>query len=117
LTGFLHTGGGFRCTEDINQGPLSGCNEGQGVRWDSSELIESTTFKCTGAADETLKEAVTDEDTAVMNADFYRQEDGIDESFTAKMFVSDTDRAPDILGVQNIWIQGVGCGEAISTIS
>jgi hypothetical protein len=29
------------------------------------------------------------------------------------MFVSEVDLAPDIPGIQNIWIQGVGCGEAI----
>src|SRR5436309_6285406 len=34
-SGFLHTGGGFRCLEDVNQGPLSGCLAGEGIRWDS----------------------------------------------------------------------------------
>jgi hypothetical protein len=46
-------------------------------------------------------------------ADFYRQGDGDVESFTARMFVSDSDQAPDIEGVQNVWIAGVGCGTAI----
>jgi len=45
-------------------------------------------------------------------ADFYRQGDGNDESFTAKMIVSNSDLAADIPGVQNVWIQGVGCGSA-----
>jgi hypothetical protein len=72
-TGFLKTGGGFRCLADINQGPLNGCKAGQGVRWDAVALLPSTTFKCTGAAGEVLKTAVTDGDTVVMVADFYRQ--------------------------------------------
>jgi hypothetical protein len=51
-------------------------------------------------------------DTVVLLAEFYRAGDGIDESFRAQMIVSSTDLAPDIPGVQNIWIQGVGCGTA-----
>src|SRR5207248_8262349 len=31
-TGFVHSAGGFRCTETVAQGPLAGCLEGQGVR-------------------------------------------------------------------------------------
>jgi len=49
----------------------------------------------------------------VLQADFYRAGDGIDESFTAQMIVSETDLASDIDGVQNLWVQGVGCGTAI----
>jgi hypothetical protein len=29
------------------------------------------------------------------------------------MIVSQDDLAPEIEGVQNVWIQGVGCGSAI----
>ena len=46
-------------------------------------------------------------------SDFYRQGDGNDESFTAKMIVSSSDLDPVLPGVQNVWIQGVGCGSAI----
>lgn len=125
--GFLKTGGGFRCLEDINQGPLSvsinpddpgPCRAGQGVRWDAKDgaiqLLELFHFKCTGAAAEPLKTVVTSDNTVVILADFYRQGDGNDESFKAVMFVSEVDQAPDIPGIQNIWIQGVGCGEAIA---
>lgn len=111
-TGFLHTGGGFRCTSDINQGPLAGCKAGEGIRWDSSEIVASTGFKCTGAVTEPGKTATTNDRTIVMRADFYRQGDGVNESFTALMIVSATDLDPDRPGVQNIWVQGVGCGEA-----
>ncbi len=45
-TGFAKSGGGFRCTSDVRQGPLTGCLAGQGVRWDTA-LLASTTFKCT----------------------------------------------------------------------
>jgi hypothetical protein len=129
-SGFLKTGGHFRCVDDINQGPLSvsvnpddpgPCLAGQGVRWDAkdgaTQLLESFPFKCTGAAGELLKTAVTSDNTVVMFADFYRQGDGNDESFKAHMFVSEVDLAPDIPGIQNIWIQGVGCGEAIVNFS
>ena len=115
-TGFLKTGGGFRCLANINQGPLAGCKAGEGIRWDAADgapLLPSFQFKCTGAAGEVLKTAVTDGNTVVMIADFYRQGDGVDESFTAKMFVSAVDEAPDLPGIQNVWIQGVGCSEAI----
>jgi len=114
---FLKTGGHFRCLQDIDQGPLAGCKAREGVRWDAkdgtTQLLESFQFKCTGATDELLKTAVTSDNTVVMFADFYRQRDGNDESFQAHMFVSEVDQAPDIPGIQNIWIQGLGCGEAI----
>jgi len=116
-TGFVHSAGGFRCTSDVGQGPLAGCLSGQGVRWDTVELRASTSFKCTGAATESLKTASTDEDTVVLLADFYRAGDGNDESFTAQMIVSADDIAPDIAGTQNAWIQGVGCASAIANFS
>jgi hypothetical protein len=112
-TGFVHSSGGFRCTTAVMQGPLTGCLAGQGVRWDTEELLAGTTFKCTGQASEVGKPAVTDENTAVLLSDFYRAGDGIDESFTAQVIVSEDDIAPDIPGVQKVWIQGVGCGSAI----
>jgi hypothetical protein len=116
-TGFAKAGGGFRCTSDVDQGPLTGCLAGQGVRWDTVELRASTTFKCTGSATETLKTATTDKDTVVLLADFYRAGDGNDESFTAQMIVSAHDIAPDVAGIQNVWIQGVGCAPAIAHFS
>jgi hypothetical protein len=117
-TGFVHSGGGFRCTqEDVQQGPLNGCLEGQGVRWDTANLLRGTMFKCTGAAGETLKPANTGPDIAVLAADFYRAGDGNDESFNANMIVAAFDIAPDIDGVQNVWVQGVGCATAVTNFS
>jgi hypothetical protein len=116
-SGFVHSGGGFRCTSDIGQGPLKGCLAGEGVRWDTVDLRRSTTFKCTGAAGESLKTVSTDENTVGLDADFYRAGDGNDESFTAQMIVSAEDIAPDIVGIQNVWIQGVGCASAIANFS
>jgi len=112
-TTFVHSGGHFRCIQTILQGPLNGCLAGQGIRWDTAALLASTTFKCTGSASETLKTATTGSHTVVLVADFYRQGDGNDESFTAKMIVSDSDLASDVSGTQNVWIQGVGCGSAV----
>jgi hypothetical protein len=125
-TGFVHSAGGFRCLADVGQGPLSvsinpddpgKCLAGQGVRWDTAALLPSTTFKCTGAASEPLKMASTGDTTVVLRADFYRAGDGNDESFVAQMIVSAADIAPDIPGVQNLWVQGVGCGTAITNFN
>jgi len=106
------SGGGFDCVASVAQGRLAGCAAGEGVRWDAEQLLASTTFKCTGAADEALKPAATDDNTVVLQADFYRAGDGVDESFTAQMIVSETDIADDIPGTQTLWVQGVGCGDA-----
>ncbi len=108
---FVHSGGGFRCTADVGQGPLKGCAAGEGVRWDTAQLLASTTFKCTGS--DAAKPAATSDHAVVLLADFYRAGDGIDESFTAQMIVSETDIAPEIPGDQNLWVQGVGCGSAV----
>ena len=104
------SGGGLDCTAAVAQGPLAGCAAGQGVRWDTAQLLASTSFKCTGS--DALKSAVTDEHTAVLLAHFYRAGDGDNESFTAQIIVADGDLSPDP-GVQNLWVQGVGCGTAI----
>lgn len=110
---FVHSSGGFRCLEPVAQGLLKGCLAGQGVRWDTDGLLESTRFKCTGAANEPAKSAVTDAHTAVLLSDFYRAGDGNDASFKGvQVIVADHDLAPDIDGIQNIWIQQVGCGTA-----
>ena len=107
-----HAGGGFSCTQDVGQLFLAGCLQGEGVRWDAETLLPNTMFKCTGAVAEAAKTATTGEDTVVVQADFYRAGDANDESFTAQMIVSTHDLAGDIQGVQNVWVQGVGCGAA-----
>jgi len=109
------SGGGFRCEDGVAQGPLAGCATGEGVRWDTAQLLASTGFKCTGA--DTLKTATTGPGTVVLRADFYRAGNGNDESFTAAIIVSDTDIAPDIQGDQTLWVQGVGCGTAVANFS
>jgi hypothetical protein len=79
--------------------------------------VHVTSLKCTGAASEPLKTATTGNNTVVLAADFYRQGDGNEESFTAKMVVSENDLAPEIPGVQTVWIQGVGCGTGIANFN
>jgi len=111
----VHSGGGFSCTDSIGQGPLTGCARGQGVRWDTAQLLASTQFKCSLA--DGLKPAATDDSTIVLLADFYRAGDGNDESFTAQMIVSERDLAPLIPGDQHLWVQGVGCGDAVVNFS
>jgi hypothetical protein len=113
---FVHSSGGFRCLEDILQGPLKGCLQGQGIRWDTDGLRQSTGFKCTGA--DAAKTAVTDAHTAVLVSDFYRAGDGDDASFkNVLVIVSDHDLAPEIPEEQNVWIQQVGCGTATVNFS
>jgi hypothetical protein len=80
------------------------------VRWDTERLLVSSPFKCIGT--ETLKTAVTDDHTAVLLAEFYRVGDGEEGSFAAAMFVADRDLDADVPGIQNVWIAGVGCGNA-----
>src|ERR1043165_4144510 len=115
---FVDAAGGFRCVDAVLQGPLSmsinpndpgPCLTDQGIRWDTAALLDSTPFKCTASARE--ETAVTSENTVVLQADFYRAGDGDDESFTAKMIVSDGDISSNFPGA-NIWVQGVGCGTA-----
>jgi len=115
---FASAGGGFRCVEAVLQGPLSvsinlnhagACLAGDGIRWDTAALLDSTTFRCTASATE--ETAVTSGDTVVLQADFYRTGDGNDESFTAKMIVSNGDISSRFPGA-NLWVQGVGCGHA-----
>jgi hypothetical protein len=108
---FVHSGGGFRCTDTVSQGPLTGCAAGQGVRWDTVQVLPSISFKCNGASD-TAHTVTTDSDTVVLLADFYRAGDGIHESFSSvPMFVSAQDERPDLPGNQRVWIAGVGCGD------
>jgi hypothetical protein len=109
-TGSLHARGLFRCTDSVAQGPLSGCTSGQGVRWSSATLNATQGFVCgTDAA----KTVTTDNRTVAFNADFFRTGDGSTPSFSANVIVSAHDIAPDVPGVQNTWIQGVGCGSAL----
>ena len=123
LSGFAKLGGGFSCLEPVSQGPLSvsinpddpgPCLAGQGIRWDTAQLLTTTMFKCTAA--ESARPANTivspDEHRVVLQADFYRAGNGNNESFTAQMIVSDTDLDDQIPGIQTLWVQGVGCGEA-----
>lgn len=106
--GFLQGGGGFRVTNDINGGPLAGLRAGDAGHWEAAELLPSSGFKC-GFPGEAGKTATTDDDTAVFQANFFR--DGDPTPLTAKVFVSAQDEDPIAGGRQDVWIQGVGCDE------
>jgi hypothetical protein len=111
-----HAGGGFSCTSPVGgSGLLAGCQTGEGVRWDSDTILTGTNFKC--LANEAPKPVTTTDDTVVLHADFYRAGDGIHESFNANMFVSAHDIDTTIPGVQNVWVQGVGCATAATHFS
>ena len=96
------TGGGA-----FNASSTHPAHSGGGVRWDSDTLLPSTNFKC--LANEAPKPVSTSGDTVVLHADFYRAGDGINESFQANMVVSGHDIDSTLGGVQNVWVQGVGC--------
>lgn len=104
----IKSGGSFKCLSDISiPGPFAGCAAGEGVRWEAVALLDSTTFRCR-ILDE-VKTAFTGDKIAVLVSDFYREADGNVESFTAKMIVSDSDLDPLLPGVQNVWVQEIGC--------
>ncbi len=125
LPDFVHSAGGFSCIDTVNKGPFAndvnsngpveggpGCQAGEGVRWDTVELLPSVQFKCFGA--DTPHTATTGDKTVVLKADFYEASDGTHESFSdVPMIVSAVDIRLDLNGVQNVWIAGVGCGSAI----
>jgi hypothetical protein len=115
--GVMHAAGAFRCVSDVNQGPLAGCRAGEGIRWSSEELLPSTGFKCTASATEALKTANTSDDTAVFRAQFFRAGDLRGPSFQANVLVSRRDVAGDVAGVQNVWIQAVGCANGIAIVT
>src|SRR5713101_5279638 len=122
LPDFVHSAGGFSCIETVNKGPFAndvnsngpaeggpGCQAGEGVRWDTVELLPSVGFKCFGA--DTPHTATTGDKTVVLLADFYEASDGTHESFSnVSMIVSAVDIRLDLDGVQNVWIAGAGCG-------
>ncbi len=110
---FAHGGGGFRCTESVGQGPLAGCQAGQGVRWHTDTALASTPFRC---ATDAVKTGTASADTAVFRATFFRAGDGNTPSFTANVIVAGHDIAPDLDGMQNVWIQGVGCANAFAHV-
>ena len=111
VAGVVKAGGAFHVTQDITVGPLAGVKAGETVRWDSDELVRSFGIRCNGA--ETVRTVSTGDRTVVMNADFYRAGDGNQASLHAVMFVSADDQDADLSGNQTVWIQGVGCGDAL----
>lgn len=104
----INAGGHFDCNADVINGPLAGCLAGQGTNWKAASLLASTNFRC-GTAGEATKSAASDPHTAVFTARFHRAGDGRDGSFTSQVIVADHDIAADVPGVQNVWIQLVGC--------
>jgi len=113
-TGTQRAGGQFRALQDITAGPLNGLKAGDGVRWEVTDFLPSTLFKCVGA--EVAQTVTASPNTVVAKALFFTRGDGNVASFSANVFISTDDQDPLQPGVQNIWIQGVGCAEALVTI-
>ena len=112
LAGSARAANASQTSFGFNAADVSGFPTGSVFLTGGGAYSPDTSFKCTGAVTEALKPAVTDRNTAVLQADFYRAGDGDDESFSAQMIVSRNDLDPDTLGTQNVWVQGVGCGSA-----
>ena len=110
VAGVVKAGGAFHVLRDITAGPLAGVKAGETVKWDTDELVRSFDIKCLGA--EAPRTVSTNDNTVIMNADFYRKGDGNVASLHAVMFVSADDQDGGLSGNQTVWIQGVGCGEA-----
>src|SRR5215831_8550404 len=106
-TGAQRAGGQFRALQDVTAGPLAGLKAGDGVRWEVAEFLPSSLFKCVGA--EAAQTVTASPNTVVAKALFFVRGDGSQASFSANVFVSTDDEDPLQPGVQNIWIQGVGC--------
>ena len=70
----------------------------------------STPFRC---ATDAVKTGSAAADTAVFRATFFRAGDGNTPAFTANVIVADHDIAPDLAGMQKVWIQGVGCANGL----
>jgi hypothetical protein len=102
--------GAFRCTQSFEQWPLLGCLAGEGVRWSANELLTSVWFQCSGVAGESFKQAFTGAAAVVILVDFYLHPGGEFPTATKRVIFADSDIAPDVTGVQNVWIEGVGCG-------
>jgi hypothetical protein len=111
VAGVVKAGGAFHVLRDITVGPLAGVKAGETVRWDSEEALRSFDIRCNGA--ETPRTVVTDDNTVVMNADVYRAGDGNQASLHVVMFASADDEDGGLTGNQTVWIQGVGCGDAL----
>lgn len=111
VAGVVKAGGAFHVTRDITVGPLAGVRAGETVRWDSDELLRSFSIRCNGA--EAPRTVSTDDNTVIMNADVYRAGDGNQASLHVVMFVSAEDQDGGLSGNQTVWIQGVGCADAL----
>lgn len=107
-SGYIRGSGSFTCATSVDQGPLAGCTERQGTRWSATDLLFSAEYACSPGDPPSV--AVTGPESVAFLADFYRKGDGRDASFRAKVIVSTADLAPDVPGVQHVWIEGVGCG-------
>ena len=112
--GTVDLAGGFKVLRDIAAGPLGGFRAHEGTHWKATAILPSAPFKCNGA--EAAKTVVTDDDTVVFEADFFRAGDGANALFHARVFISANDEDPDQPGVQNVWIQGVGCDESTGSL-
>ena len=128
-TGFIHAGGSFRCIADFPAAgtelpPLAGCKAGQGGTWIATALLPSRNFRCRGGGktgpEPVDKTVNSDDKTVVMTVDFYLLR-GRNEPVAVEgsMFVSQIDEATDAAnpGIQNVWINRIGCGEAIANFN
>ena len=115
---FLHAAGSFKCTGTVVDGPLKGCQAGTNGRWHGWQLLTESNFRCVGqASGEPQDKVFTDDKTVAMQASFYLQGERADQPVTVRMWVSQVDQSDYNVGTQNVWVQGVGCGNAITNFN
>lgn len=117
-TGFIKAEGSFHCIETVgnqNSG-LYPCEAGQSGHWHAVTLLASRLLRCIGAP-EPQNSVGTDDDTVVFTATFYLRGSGNPETRLVEVFVSNVDEKAYYEGIQNVWVQGVGCGDAIATFN
>ena len=109
-TGFIRGSGPFRCLAPVEQGPLAGCLEGEGLRWDATDLLYSAEYVCSVSLGKPPRVAATGPESVVFLANFYLKGDRKAAALRGKVIVSTEDLDPDLPGEQHVWIEGVGCG-------
>lgn len=116
-SGLLLVKGTFRCVRDVTAGPLAGFRAGDRGRWEGANVLPSVSILPSGAADATLGRAATDATTLAMQAEFRPDHASGERSLLrANVVFSTGDLDPVQPGVQSVWIEGVGCADALVAI-
>ena len=102
---FVHSNGGFRCLEDVGQGPLQGCLKGRASAGTRTASCEHG-LQVHRRGDRAREDGRDRRAHGRPPVRLLPRGDGNDASFkNVKVIVADHDLAHDIDGIQNVWIQ------------